>query len=81
MVAGTAPSAEMISSTRAAMAALSGQGMPWVTIVLSSATTGRPAASAAATGAWTSIWARADSGVMASLLPAVFVAAGRRDAS
>jgi hypothetical protein len=46
MVAGTAPSARMTASTSSAMSRLPGQGMPWVMMVDSSATTGRPADSA-----------------------------------
>jgi hypothetical protein len=49
MVAGTAPEARTTASTSRAVAKLSGNGMPWEMIVDSSATTGRCAASAAAT--------------------------------
>ena len=48
IVAGTAPAARTTSSTPSAVATFSGQGMPWVTIVVSSATSGWPAAAAAA---------------------------------
>ena len=49
MVAGTAPSARTASSTIRAVSRFSGHGMPCVMMVDSSATTGRPSASAAAT--------------------------------
>src|SRR3546814_3948106 len=48
MVAGTAPPARTIASTPRAVSTLRGKGMPWAMIVLSRATTGRPAASARA---------------------------------
>ena len=46
MVAGTAPSARMIFSTSRAKSRFCGYGMPWLRIVLSSATTGFPSATA-----------------------------------
>ena len=49
MVAGTAPWARTSACTASAVATFCGQGMPWLMMVDSSATTGRPAASAAAT--------------------------------
>ena len=66
MVAGTAPPSRMIRSTSVAIATFCGYGMPWLMIVLSSATTGRPAASASRTS---SVSASAGCG---------FVRAGRR---
>ncbi len=62
MVAGVAPAARTSASTSAAVAAFSGQGMPWVMMVDSSATTGRPAASASRT-----------SGAMSRRLAAAFM--------
>ncbi len=61
IVAGTAPSSRMICSTAAAISAFCGKGMPCVMIVLSSATTGRPSASALATGSAMSMKGRAAS--------------------
>ena len=49
MVAGTAPCSRTMPSTSVAIATFCGYGMPWLMIVLSSATTGRPAATASAT--------------------------------
>mmetsp|Transcript_6598 Transcript_6598/g.27335 ORF Transcript_6598/g.27335 Transcript_6598/m.27335 type:complete len:365 (-) Transcript_6598:3040-4134(-) len=49
MVAGTAPSARITSSTSRAVSRFCGQGMPWAMMVDSRATTGRPSARAAAT--------------------------------
>jgi hypothetical protein len=49
MVAGTAPAARTSASTARAVSTFCGQGMPWVMIVDSSATTGAPEASASAT--------------------------------
>ena len=49
IVAGMAPSSRMSCSTFSAVSAFCGQGMPWLMMVLSSATTGAPAARAAAT--------------------------------
>ena len=49
MVAGTAPPSRTICSTSRAIATLCGYGMPWLMMVDSSATTGRPAARASAT--------------------------------
>jgi hypothetical protein len=51
IVAGTAPFARTSASTASAVSAFCGQGMPCAMIVDSSATTGRPAASAAPTSA------------------------------
>lgn len=53
MVAGTAPCARTTPSTCLAVSRFWGYGMPCEMMVLSSATTGRPAASAAATSALT----------------------------
>src|SRR5262249_22681053 len=52
-VAGTAPVARTTSSTCRATSRLSGRGRPWLMIVDSRATTGRPAASADPTSAST----------------------------
>ena len=49
IVAGTAPSSRTAASISPAIRRLSGRGSPWARIVDSSATTGRPSASAAAT--------------------------------
>src|SRR4051812_9601028 len=49
IVAGTAPPARTAASISRATRRLSGRGSPWAMIVLSSATTGRPASSAACT--------------------------------
>ena len=49
MVAGVAPLARTMPSTSVAICTFCGYGMPWLMMVLSSATTGRPAASASAT--------------------------------
>ena len=49
IVAGVAPCARTISSTSRATSRLEGRGRPWLMIVDSSATTGLPAARAAAT--------------------------------
>ena len=49
MVAGTAPPSRMVASTFSAISRFWGQGMPWVMIVDSSATTGRPRSSASRT--------------------------------
>ena len=54
MVAGTAPSERTTSSTLAAKSRFSGQGMPWLRIVLSSATTGAPASRASRTSGFMS---------------------------
>ena len=51
MVAGSAPSSRISASTSRAVRTFSGYGMPWAMMVDSSATIGRPAACAAATGA------------------------------
>ena len=51
MVAGVAPASRTAPSTSRAVSRLAGNGMPWVMMVLSSATMGRPAARAAATSA------------------------------
>ncbi len=48
-MAGTAPASRMASSQPKAARRLWGAGSPWATIEVSSATTGRPAASASAT--------------------------------
>src|SRR4029078_7227060 len=53
IVAGTAPCERTASSISRATRRLSGRGSPWAMIVLSSATTGRPPASASATSGWT----------------------------
>jgi hypothetical protein len=50
IVAGSAPFARTTASTLRAISRFLGYGMPWVMIVDSSATTGRPAARASATG-------------------------------
>ena len=49
MVAGTAPFSRMVCSTRSAVSTFCGYGIPWEMMVDSSATTGFPAAFAAAT--------------------------------
>ncbi len=49
IVAGTAPCSRMMPSTSTAIATFCGYGMPWLMIVLSRATTGRPAVSASRT--------------------------------
>ena len=49
IVAGTAPPSRTACSISRAMSRLAGRGRPWLMMVLSSATTGRPAAIAAAT--------------------------------
>ena len=49
MVAGTAPLSRMVCSTRSAVSTFCGYGIPWEMMVDSSATTGFPAAFAAAT--------------------------------
>jgi hypothetical protein len=54
IVAGTAPWARTSPSTCSAVATFCGYGMPWEMMVDSSATTGRPAASAARTSGATS---------------------------
>ena len=54
MVAGTAPSARTTASTFAAKSRFSGQGIPWLRMVLSSATTGAPASSASRTSGFMS---------------------------
>ena len=46
MVAGTAPPARTWLSSERAVSRFSGCGIPWVMMVLSSATTGRPPCSA-----------------------------------
>src|SRR5690606_14212678 len=48
IVAGTAPPSRTAASTARAVSTLRGKGIPWVTMVDSSATSGLPAASAAA---------------------------------
>src|SRR6478609_4816463 len=53
MVAGTAPPARTSPSISRAIRRLSGRGSPWLMIVLSSATTGAPDASASATSGCT----------------------------
>ena len=55
MVAGTAPSARTTASSASAVSTFCGQGMPWVMMVDSSATTALPSACAAATSALRSI--------------------------
>jgi len=49
MVAGVAPPSRTSNSTLRAVSRFAGKGMPWLMMVLSSATAGRPADSAAAT--------------------------------
>ena len=49
MVAGTAPDARISASTARAVSRFCGNGMPWVMMVLSSATSGRLLARASAT--------------------------------
>ncbi len=53
MVAGTAPWARTTASTSSAVRRFCGYGMPWLTMVLSSATTGLPSRSASATSGFT----------------------------
>ena len=55
-MAGTAPAARTAASISRATSRLRGRGSPWEMIVLSSATTGRPAASASETSSWMRIW-------------------------
>jgi hypothetical protein len=55
IVAGTAPPARTACSISRATWPLRGRGSPWLMIVLSSATTGRPAASASWTSSLTRI--------------------------
>ena len=62
-VAGTAPLARTTDSTSRAISRFRGYGIPWETIVLSSATTARPAARAAATSGWTTTASRPAEGV------------------
>ena len=49
IVAGTAPAARTSASSSRATSRLRGRGSPWLISVLSSATTGRPPATASAT--------------------------------
>jgi hypothetical protein len=65
IVAGTAPRSRMICSTSVAIATFCGYGMPWLMIVLSSATTGRPSAIAVRTS---SVTVRAGWGVVSEFV-------------
>ena len=67
IVAGTTPASRMMPSTSRAISTLRGYGMPWLMIVLSSATTGAPSRSASATS---SVSCSEGCGVMSSLRPA-----------
>ena len=53
IVAGTAPPSRTMPSTVRAISTFCGYGMPWLMMVLSSATTGRPDASASRTSSVT----------------------------
>lgn len=53
MVAGTAPSSRTAASLKRAVSTFCGRGSPWAMTVDSNATTGSPAASAAATSSLT----------------------------
>ena len=55
-VAGTAPALRTAASTALTVSKFCGYGMPWLMIVLSSATTGAPHASALATLAERRTW-------------------------
>ena len=67
MVAGSAPAARITASTSRAVRTFCGYGMPCAMMVDSSATSGRPAARAAATGALYVSQLRARSPSMAML--------------
>ena len=56
IVAGTAPAERTAASISRATSRLRGRGSPWEMIVLSSATTGRPEASASETSSWMRMW-------------------------